>query len=95
MVCIFPEGRLTKDGKMDYFRSGIERILKETPVPVVPMALEGLWGSMFSRMPKAEKKRQSRGLRPPLTLTIGEPVPAASTSASDLEQRVRALLTVG
>lgn len=93
LVCIFPEGRLTKDGTLDRFRSGIERIIEETPVPVVPMALEGLWGSMFSRMPKAEKKRHKRGLRHRLTLTIGDPVPASEVSAELLERRVRALMS--
>jgi 1-acyl-sn-glycerol-3-phosphate acyltransferase len=93
VVCIFPEGRLTKTGEMEGFRGGIERIIKETPVPVVPMALEGLWGSMFSRMPKAEKKQQKRGLRPKLTLTIGDALPSAAASAQNLEQRVRALMS--
>jgi 1-acyl-sn-glycerol-3-phosphate acyltransferase len=95
VVCIFPEGRLTKNGEMDGFRAGIDRILKETPVPVVPMALDGLWGSMFSRMPKDEKKRQKRGLRHRLTLTIGEVVPAAEASAATLEAKVRSLLPPG
>ena len=49
LVCIFPEGRLTTDGEIGEFRAGMMRILKETPVPVVPMALSGLWDSMFSR----------------------------------------------
>ena len=41
LVCIFPEGKLTKDGEMNPFRTGVERILERTPVPVVPMALKG------------------------------------------------------
>jgi 1-acyl-sn-glycerol-3-phosphate acyltransferase len=49
LLCIFPEGKLTTDGEIDTFRPGIERILRETPVPVIPMALRGLWGSFFSR----------------------------------------------
>ena len=49
LFCIFPEGKLTTDGEVDRFRKGIERIVGETPVPVVPMALRGLWGSYFSR----------------------------------------------
>jgi 1-acyl-sn-glycerol-3-phosphate acyltransferase len=93
LVCIFPEGKLTKDGSMERFRGGIERIIRQTPVPVVPMALEGLWGSMFSRMPAAQKKEQKRGLRFPLKLTIGEPIPPEEVSAASLEERVRALLS--
>ena len=51
LVCIFPEGKLTADGEMNEFRGGVTRILEETPVPVIPMALQGLWGSFFSRDP--------------------------------------------
>ena len=48
LVCIFPEGRLSKDGEIAEFRPGIDTILKRDPVPVVPIALKGLWGSYFS-----------------------------------------------
>lgn len=46
---IFPEGKLTRDGEINQFKSGIEHIIKRTPVPVYTMALQGLWGSFFSR----------------------------------------------
>ena len=49
LVGIFPEGRITDTGELSPFRSGIQRIVERTPVPVVPMALRGLWGSFFSR----------------------------------------------
>ena len=49
LICIFPEGFLTFTGGLGRFRPGIEWILKRDPVPVVPMALSGLWGSVFSR----------------------------------------------
>lgn len=49
LVGIFPEGRITDNGDMYPFKNGIKRILERTPVPVVPMALQGLWGSFFSR----------------------------------------------
>ena len=49
LVGLFPEGRLTSDGEMGLFRSGIARILERTPVPVIPMALCGLWQSLFAR----------------------------------------------
>ena len=48
LLCIFPEGKLTTDGEVDEFRPGVERILKATPVPTIPLALQGLWGSFFS-----------------------------------------------
>src|SRR5690606_14464168 len=49
LVLVFPEGRLTRDGAIAPFKSGVERILARRPVPVVPMALRNLWSSMWSR----------------------------------------------
>ncbi|KZX59817.1 acyl-phosphate glycerol 3-phosphate acyltransferase [Vibrio sp. HI00D65] len=48
VVCLFPEGRLTSNGELGEFRPGVEKILKRRSVPVIPMALKGLWGSFFS-----------------------------------------------
>ncbi|WP_460952693.1 MFS transporter [Pseudomonas marginalis] len=71
LVCIFPEGKLTADGEMNEFRGGVTRILEETAVPVIPMALQGLWGSFFSRDPKKGffHRTWSR-----VVLVAGEPV---------------------
>ena len=49
VVCIFPEGRITDSGDLYPFKKGVTRIIERTPVPVIPMALRGLWGSFFSR----------------------------------------------
>jgi 1-acyl-sn-glycerol-3-phosphate acyltransferase len=49
IVCIFPEGKITSDGNLNMFRPGITQIIERTPVPVIPLALRGLWGSFFSR----------------------------------------------
>ena len=49
LVCIFPEGQITKDGKLNSFRPGIERILESNKVKVIPMTINGMWGSFFSR----------------------------------------------
>jgi 1-acyl-sn-glycerol-3-phosphate acyltransferase len=91
VVCIFPEGKLTKDGELCPFKSGIERIITETPVPVVPMALDGLWGSMFSRRDKASMKVPTR-FRRKLTLEVGEPIAPERVTAKGLEDVVRAML---
>ncbi|GEM76188.1 MFS transporter [Vibrio sagamiensis] len=48
LVCIFPEGKLTTNGQLNEFKPGVEKILAHTPVPVIPVALNGLWGSFFS-----------------------------------------------
>ncbi|PMS15398.1 glycerol acyltransferase [Trinickia dabaoshanensis] len=81
LVCIFPEGKLTRDGEMNTFRHGITQILERTPVPVVPMALRGLWGSVFSRHADAHWPRPLRkGVMSRLTLAVAEPLePTAAT----------------
>ena len=71
LVCIFPEGKLTGDGEINEFKSGIERILAENPVPVIPMALQGLWGSFFSRDPN---KGLFRRLWSRIQLVAGAPL---------------------
>ncbi|SNY54212.1 1-acyl-sn-glycerol-3-phosphate acyltransferases [Arsukibacterium tuosuense] len=90
LVCIFPEGRLTKTGDIDNFRPGIERIISESPVPVVPMALQGLWGSFFSHHGKGAFKLKGRWWSK-VQLVAAEAIPAAAVSAADLERRVRTL----
>ncbi|GFE79396.1 MFS transporter [Steroidobacter agaridevorans] len=88
LVCIFPEGRLTPDGEIGEFRAGMMRILKETPVPVVPLSLSGLWDSMLSRKYKQVWKRWPRRFLAKITLKVGEPVPAERAEVQDLRQRV-------
>lgn len=90
LVCIFPEGRLTKDGEIDGFRPGIERILAETPVPVVPMALQGLWGSFFSHHGSGAFKFKGR-FWSKIKLYASEAVAADTATAAELERQVRLL----
>ena len=88
LLCIFPEGKLTLDGEIDAFRPGIERILQETPVPVVPMALRGLWGSFFSHeggIFHNPKRFWSR-----VEIIAGDPV-GPQSGADDLREKVSAL----
>src|SRR5690606_21483025 len=74
LVCVFPEGGLTADGEIAPFRSGVERILARSPVPVVPLALRGLWGSVFSRRDRAlGRARLPRRFRARVELAVGEP----------------------
>ncbi|WP_129775778.1 MFS transporter [Peristeroidobacter soli] len=91
LVCIFPEGRLTPDGEIGEFRAGMMRILKETPVPVVPLSLSGLWDSMLSRKYKQVWKRLPRRFLAKITLQAGEPVPPEQAEVHDLRRRVVAL----
>jgi 1-acyl-sn-glycerol-3-phosphate acyltransferase len=91
LVCIFPEGRLTTDGEVGEFRPGLMRILAETPVPVVPMALSGLYDSVFSRRPGRFWGLLLKSLSGHVGITIGEPVPATVVTPELLRERVLAL----
>lgn len=92
IICIFPEGKLTTDGEVDTFKSGIERIIKETPVPVVPMALGGMWGSVFSHKDGHALTKRPRRFWSKVTLTVSRAQPAANVSAASLEHDVKTLL---
>jgi hypothetical protein len=91
LVCIFPEGKITYDGALNPFKPGVEQILATTPVPVIPMALDGLWGSFFSR----KKGAAMKGIPTPswrrIHLTIAAPMPS-DTKAGAMEQEVAKLL---
>lgn len=88
IVCIFPEGKLTSDGEVAEFMRGMELIIRRSPVPVIPMALKGLWGSYFSRY----KGRACKGLPTrfwtKLEIEAGEPISPADASCETLRQAV-------
>jgi 1-acyl-sn-glycerol-3-phosphate acyltransferase len=91
LVGIFPEGVVTYTGEINTFRPGVERILAANPVPVVPMALRGLWGSFFSRNGGPAMTRPPRRFWSKIELEIGDVVPAADATAARLEADVRAM----
>ena len=91
IVCIFPEGQITWDGEMNVFRPGIEKILERRPVPVVPIALSGMWGSWFSRSRGGGLKRLPGKLFARVDLRVGDPVPAEQATAAGLEALVKNL----
>ncbi len=91
LVCIFPEGRLTTDGAIGPFRPGLMRILAETPVPVVPIALSGLWGSLFSRRPRRIWRSLLHALTARIGITVGTAVRPEQVTPEGLRERVLAL----
>lgn len=91
VVVIFPEGAITHDGEMMRFRNGIEQIVERTPVPVIPMALSGLWGSWFSRRDGAAMSKLPSRFWSRISVTVGDLVPANAVEADDLHARVLAL----
>ena len=92
VVGIFPEGKLTLDGKVSVFKPGIERILKESPVPVVPLALEGMWGSYFSHRYGKPLSGIPRRIFAKIKITAGTMMPANIASATNLQIKVIQLL---
>lgn len=88
LVCIFPEGKLTTDGEISGFKSGMSRIIEETPVPVIPMALQGLWGSFFSRDPN---KGLFRRFWSRVVLVAGAPIAADVAKPVDVREEVKQL----
>jgi 1-acyl-sn-glycerol-3-phosphate acyltransferase len=97
LLALFPEGGITRDGSLGEFKGGVMKILQTHPVPVVPMALQNLWGSFFSRIEggTAMVKPFRRGLFSPVGLVAGPAVPAAEASPALLRERVAALLSAG
>jgi 1-acyl-sn-glycerol-3-phosphate acyltransferase len=87
---IFPEGRITEDGEIQPFKTGLEKIVSETQVAVVPVALCNLWGSLFSRRDPLHKRRPYK-LWARIELRIGQPIPAGEVTAASVEAAVRRL----
>ena len=86
VVAIFPEGKLTRSGGIDRFKSGLERIASRANVPVVPVYLDGLYGTWMSRAPVREWLRPFRhvGVR------VGAPLPP-TVNAAEARRAVIAL----
>jgi 1-acyl-sn-glycerol-3-phosphate acyltransferase len=92
LVCIFPEGRITDTGELYPFRPGVTRILERDPVPVVPIALQGLWGSFFSRQGGAAMTRPfRRGLFSRIGINVGVSVAAPQAQPEHLQGAVASL----
>ena len=92
LVGIFPEGKITHTGDLNEFKSGIIRIVERTPVPVIPLALRGLWGSFFSRMGgQAMSRFFPRGLSSRIALVAGPAIAPAQVAPESLQATVAAL----
>lgn len=94
LLAIFPEGGITKDGSLGEFKGGIMKILQSHPVPVVPLALQNLWGSFFSRVEggTAMVKPFRRGLFSPVGLVAGPALAATDVTPAGLREKVAGLL---
>ncbi len=93
LLGIFPEGGITDDGQLKPFKGGIMRILEKRPVPVVPLALQNLWGSFFSRIDGAAMTKPfRRGLFSKVGLNVGTELAPAVVSPEQLQREVGQLL---
>ena len=92
LLCIFPEGAITRDGELQPFKAGIMKILAARPVPVIPMALQNMWGSFFSRIDGvAMTKPFRRGLYSSVSLIVGEPMAPKTVTPEGLQAQVAEL----
>ncbi len=93
LIGLFPEGQITRSGQLNTFRKGIERILQRSPVPVIPVAISNMWGSLFSRRDNAEGRlRLPRRFWARVGLDIAAPMQPGEVSADRLEQHIRSML---
>src|SRR5439155_20164338 len=78
VVCIFAEGQITRIGQLLPFRRGFERIMKDVDAPIIPVALDGMWGSIFSFEKGRFLWKWPRRIPYPVTVTFGQPMHAPS-----------------
>ncbi|MEP6933394.1 MAG: acyl-[ACP]--phospholipid O-acyltransferase [Nitrospirota bacterium] len=90
IVCIFPEGQITRTGTLLPFRRGFERIVKGRQVPVIPTHLDRVWGSLFSFERGRFLTKWPERIPYPLTVSFGTPLPS-DTPAHKLRDAVRTL----
>lgn len=88
VLCIFPEGEITRDGEMNPFKPGIRKLVDSRPAPVIPVALQGLWGSLFSRKGGPALRKMPRRAFARIGLIVGEPIPPDEMTVEDLQTRV-------
>ena len=92
IIGIFPEGGITRDGHLSEFKRGVEYLAHDAQVSVVPMALQGLWGSFFSREQGKAMSGWPKKLWGKIYLNIGEPVAPDEVKAENLRERIAKLL---
>jgi acyl-[acyl-carrier-protein]-phospholipid O-acyltransferase / long-chain-fatty-acid--[acyl-carrier-protein] ligase len=80
IVCIFAEGQITRTGQLLPFRRGLERIMKGVEVPIIPVNLDGVWGSIFSFERGRFLWKMPRRIPYRVTVSFGQPMPPTSTA---------------
>jgi acyl-[acyl-carrier-protein]-phospholipid O-acyltransferase/long-chain-fatty-acid--[acyl-carrier-protein] ligase len=91
LVCVFPEGGITRTGEMQPFQPGLMRIIKDTDLPVIPVYVDGMWGSIFSFEGGKALWKLPKKWRYPVTIRFGKPI----YHPADIEQIRQAVLELG
>jgi acyl-[acyl-carrier-protein]-phospholipid O-acyltransferase/long-chain-fatty-acid--[acyl-carrier-protein] ligase len=91
VVCIFAEGQITRIGHTLPFRRGFERIMKDVEAPIIPVALDGVWGSIFSFQKGRFLWKIPRRIPYPVTVNYGRPMPHTATPF-EVRQTVQELM---
>lgn len=86
-VCIFAEGEISRHGQMQRFKRGFESMVHGVEVPIVPVHLDQVWGSLFSFSEGKLLFKRPRGLPYRVTVSFGRPMPASS-SAFEVRQAI-------
>ncbi|MBK9948081.1 MAG: MFS transporter [Nitrospira sp.] len=90
LVCIFPEGQITRTGTLLPFRRGFERIVKGRSTPIIPVHLDRVWGSIYSFNRGKFWWKIPEQLPYPVTVSFGAPLPP-TTSVHELRGTIRQL----
>lgn len=80
VVCIFAEGSISRTGNLLPFKRGFERIVEGLDVPVIPVCLDHVWGSIFSFKHGRFLWKRPERLPYPVTVAFGQPLPATTTA---------------
>jgi len=91
IVVIFPEGGITRNGELNKFQPGVDKIIKRTPVPVVPMAIRGMWGTWLSRKRGSAMKGLPNSFMKKLTVVAGEAVLPENVTRALMYEKVAKL----
>lgn len=94
LVCVFPEGEISRTGQLMALRSGFELMARRARVPVIPAAIDGLWGSVFSFAGNRYLWKSPRLLPTPVCVAFGEPIPFAAANATAAREALMELGTL-
>lgn len=92
LVCVFPEGAISRTGQLMELRRGFETIVHHAQVPVVPAAIDGLWGSVYSFAGNRYLWKSPRLMPTPVCVAFGPPIPA---ERADVAHMRKVMLDVG